>query len=274
MFYILLSTILFGLLDSLWGLTINKYGHFDTLFHRTIISVTILIIFSLVINGFTWDFLMILLSILSGIVSFLGVYSLTKAFAISGTISIVVLNIVTILIGQLVSLLLFKSDIDVTIYILQIIFSILIISLLNNFSLKVNKGLKLGLISSLCFGFSYPLLGIPIDILGNVQTTLIQEFTVFLCIILWGLGQNKLQFKKEIILKKEILSLGIITSVCLLLYFYSYTILPVYKVNLISNFYPVSAIIFSYFLFKDRISKIQFIGVFLSLLLLIHLSLF
>ena len=274
MFYILLSTILFGLLDSLWGLTINKYGHFDTLFHRTIISVTILIIFSLSLIEFTWDFLMTLLSILSGIVSFLGVYSLTKAFAISGTISIVVLNIVTILIGQLVSLLLFKSDIDVTIYILQIIFSILIISLLNNFSLKVNKGLKLGLISSLCFGFSYPLLGIPIDILGNVQTTLIQEFTVFLCIILWGLGQNKLQFKKEIILKKEILSLGIITSVCLLLYFYSYTILPVYKVNLISNFYPVSAIIFSYFLFKDRISKIQFIGVFLSLLLLIHLSLF
>ena len=274
MFYILLSTILFGLLDSLWGPTINKYGHFDTLFHRTIISVTILILFSLVINGFTWDFLMILLSILSGIISFLGVYTLTKAFSISGTISIVVLNIVTILIGQLVSLLLFKSDIDVTIYILQIIFSILIISLLNNFSLKVNKGLKLGLISSLCFGFSYPLLGIPINVLGNVQTTLIQEFTVFLCIILWGLSQNKLQFKKEIILKKEILSLGIITSVCLLLYFYSYTLLPVYKVNLISNFYPVSAIIFSYFFFKDRISKIQFIGVFLSLLLLIHLSLF
>ena len=274
MFYILLSTILFGLLDSLWGPTINKYGHFDTLFHRTIISVTILIIFSLSLIEFTWDFLMILLSILSGIVSFLGVYTLTKAFAISGTISIVVLNIVTILIGQLVSLLLFKSDIDFTIYILQIVFSILIISLLNNFSLKVNKGLKLGLISSLCFGFSYPLLGIPIEVLGNVQTTLIQEFTVFLCIILWGLSQNKLRFKKEIILKKEILSLGIITSVCLLLYFYSYTLLPVYKVNLISNFYPVSAIIFSYFLFKDRISKIQFIGVFLSLLLLIHLSLF
>ena len=274
MFYILLSTILFGLLDSLWGPTINKYGHFDTLFHRTIISVTILIIFSLSLIEFTWDFLMILLSILSGIVSFLGVYSLTKAFSISGTISIVVLNIVTILIGQLVSLLLFKSNIDFTIYILQIIFSILIISLLNNFSLKVNKGLKLGLISSLCFGFSYPLLGIPIEVLGNVQTTLIQEFTVFLCIILWGLSQNKLRFKKEIILKKEILSLGIITSVCLLLYFYSYTLLPVYKVNLISNFYPVSAIIFSYFLFKDRISKIQFIGVFLSLLLLIHLSLF
>ena len=96
---------------------------------------------------------MILLSILSGIISFLGVYTLTKAFSISGTISIVVLNIVTILIGQLVSLLLFKSDIDVTIYILQIIFSILIISLLNNFSLKVNKGLKLGLISSLVLGF-------------------------------------------------------------------------------------------------------------------------
>ena len=274
MFYILLSTILFGLLDSLWGPTINKYGHFDTLFHRTIISVTILIIFSLSLIEFTWDFLMILLSILSGIVSFLGVYSLTKAFSISGTISIVVLNIVTILIGQLVSLLLFKSDIDFTIYILQIVFSILIICLLNNFSLKVNKGLKLGLISSLCFGFSYPLLGIPIEVLGNVQTTLIQEFTVFLCIIIWGLSQNKLRFKIEMILKKEILSLGIITSVCLLLYFYSYTLLPVYKVNLISNFYPVSAIIFSYFLFKDRISKIQFIGVFLSLLLLIHLSLF
>ena len=274
MFYILLSTILFGLLDSLWGPTISKYGHFDTLFHRTIISVTILIIFSLALKEFTWDFLMILFSILSGIISFLGVHTLTKAFSISGTISIVVLNIVTILIGQLVSLLLFKSDIDVTIYILQIIFSILIISLLNNFSFKVNKGLRLGLMSSLCFGFSYPLLGIPIEVLGNIQPTLIQEITVFLCIILWGLSQNKLQFKKGILLKKEILSLGIITSVCLLLYFYSYTLIPVYKVNLISNFYPISAIIFSYFLFKERITKIQFIGVFLSLFLLIHLSLF
>ena len=274
MFIVVLSTILFGLLDSLWGPTINKYGHFDTLFHRTIISVFALIIFSIITTKFYWDFLMILVSIISGIISFFGVISLTKAFSISGTISIVFLNTITILTGQLVSLLLFKNMINIPIYTFQILFSILIIVLLNNFSFRVNKGLKLGLVSSLCFGISYPLLGMPIEVLGNVQPTLIQEFTVFLCIILWGLSQNKLKFKKEIILKKEILLLGIITSVCLLLYFYSYTLLPVYKVNLISNFYPVSAIIFSYFLFKERISKIQFIGVFLSLLLLIHLSLF
>lgn len=274
MIFIVLSTILFGLLDSLWGPTINKYGHFDTLFHRTIISVTFLIVFSVIVIEFTWDFLMILLSILSGIVAFFGVYTLTKAFSISGTISIVVLNVVTILVGQLFSLLFFKSDINLPIYTLQILFSILIIALLNNFSLKVNKGIKLGLLSSLCFGFSYPLLGIPIEVLGNVQSTMIQESSVFLCIILWGLNQRKLQFKKGLIFKKEILSLGIITSICLLLYFYSYTLLPVYKVNLISNFYPVSAMIFSYFFFKERINKIQFIGVILSLLLLIHLSLF
>ena len=274
MIFIVLSTILFGLLDSLWGPTINKFGHFETLFHRTIISVTILIIFFVIVSEFTWDFLMILLSILSGIIAFFGVYTITKAFSISGTISIVVLNVVTILVGQLFSLLFFKSEIILPVYTLQILFSILIIALLNNFSLNINKGIKLGLVSSLCFGFSYPLLGIPIKVLGNVQSTMIQESSVFLCIILWGLSQNKLQFKKEIILKKEILLLGLITSICLLLYFYSYTLLPVYKVNLISNFYPVSAMIFSYFIFKERITKIQFIGVVLSLLLLIHLSLF
>ena len=274
MSYILFSTILFGLLDSLWGPTIIKFGHFETLFHRTIISVTILILFSSTVTEFTWDFSMILLSVLSGIVAFFGVYTLTKAFSISGTISIVVLNVVTILFGQLFSLVFFKNDLNLPVYLLQILFSILIIALLNNFSLKVTKGIKLGLLSSLCFGFSYPLLGIPIEVLGNVQSTVIQEFSVFLCIILWGLNQHKLQFKKEIILKKEILSLGIITSICLLLYFYSYTLLPVYKVNLISNFYPVSAMLFSYFIFKERITKNQFIGVALALLLLIHLSLF
>ena len=273
MSYILFSTLLFGLLDSLWGPTINKFGHFDTLFHRTIISVTILILFSVTFTEFIWDFSMILLSVLSGIVAFFGVYTLTKAFSISGTISIVVLNVVTILFGQLFSLLFFKSDLNLPVYILQILFSILIIALLNNFSLKVTKGIKLGLLSSLCFGFSYPLLGIPIEVLGNVQSTMIQELSVFLCIILWGLNQKKLSFKKELVLKKEILSLGIITSICLLLYFYAYTLLPVYKVNLISNFYPVSAIMFSYFIFKERITKIQFIGVVLSLLLLIHLTL-
>ena len=274
MIFIVLSTILFGLLDSLWGPTINKFGHFDTLFHRTIISVTILIVFSVIVTEFNWDFLMILVSIISGILSFFGVYTLTKAFSISGTISIVVLNVVTILIGQSVSLLLYKNDLNLPIYTLQILFSILIIALLNNFSFNVNRGLKLGLVSSLCFGISYPLLGIPIEVLGNVQPTMIQEFSVFLCILLWGISQNKLTFKKEIILKKEILLLGLITSICLLLYFYAYTLLPVYKVNLISNFYPVSAIIFAYFLFNERISKTQLVGVVLSFLLLIHLSLF
>ena len=274
MIFIVLSTILFGLLDSLWGPTINKFGHFDTLFHRTIISVTILIVFSVIVTEFNWDFLMILVSISSGILSFFGVYTLTKAFSISGTISIVVLNVVTILIGQSVSLLLYKNDLNLPIYTLQILFSILIIALLNNFSFNVNRGLKLGLVSSLCFGISYPLLGIPIEVLGNVQPTMIQEFSVFLCILLWGISQNKLTFKKEIILKKEILLLGLITSICLLLYFYAYTLLPVYKVNLISNFYPVSAIIFSYFIFKEKISKTQLVGVVLSLLLLTQLSLF
>ena len=274
MIFIVLSTILFGLLDSLWGPTINKFGHFDTLFHRTIISVTILIVFSVIVTEFNWDSLMILVSISSGILSFFGVYTLTKAFSISGTISIVVLNVVTILIGQSVSLLLYKNDLNLSIYTLQILFSILIIALLNNFSFNVNRGLKLGLVSSLCFGISYPLLGIPIEVLGNVQPTMIQEFSVFLCILLWGISQNKLTFKKEIILKKEILLLGLITSICLLLYFYAYTLLPVYKVNLISNFYPVSAIIFSFFLFKERISKTQLVGVVLSLLLLTQLSLF
>lgn len=274
MIYLILSTIFFGLLDSLWEPTINKFGHFETLFHRTIISITILIILSIIVTEFTWDFKMILISTLSGIISFFGIYSLTKAFSISGTINIVVLNVVTILIGQFSSLLLFESKINTPIYSLQILFSILIISLLNNFSTKVNKGLKLGLISSLCFGFSYPLLGIPIKVLGNVQSTVIQESTMFLCIIIWGLNQKKLRFKKELIFKKEIIHLGIITSICLLLYFYSYTLIPVYKVNLISNFYPVSAIIFSYFLFKERITRTQLIGVFLSLILLIHLSVF
>lgn len=271
--YILLSTILFGFLDALWKPLIDELGHHKTLIHRTLLTTAGIGIYFLFTEIWVGDWRMILWTIGSGIIAFFGLYFLTKAFQTAGTISVVFLNVCTILVGQLSSRLLFDESIQLALYTIQLVGSVFVVFLLNNFRFKIQKGLWYGLGASLCFGIAYPLMGISIPVLGNLQATLIQEFTVLLCIVCMVFMQGGIRLEPQIFVNTKLLILVFCTCVSLILYFYSYTVYPIYKVNLISHFYPVAALLTAFIWFKEKPSVFQWLGVFLSIGLLFSLGL-
>lgn len=271
MIYILISTILFGFLDALWKPIIHQHGHVQTLLHRTVLTTLLIGLCFFVSSEIILDYGMIAWTVLSGLLAFMGLFYLTKAFQTSGTSIIVFLNIVTVLISQFTALILFEENIDQAVYLAQLGGSCLAIIALNNFSIKLDKGIKYGLIASLCFGVAYPIMGIPIPVIGNLQASFIQELTVLVMIFILAFKHGDLHFNRSIFSDQKILLLAGLTCISLLLYFYAYTLLPIYKVNLIANFYPVSALAIAYFLFKEKIRPTQYLGIFIAILVLLSL---
>lgn len=271
MIYILSSTIIFGFLDALWKPIIDQYGHIQTLLHRTVLTTLLIGLCFIVSNTFILNYEMIAWSVLSGLLAYFGLFYLTKAFYSAGTSIIVFLNIITVLISQFTSLFLFEENINTSIYLAQVGGSCFAIVALNKFSIRLSKGIRFGLIASLCFGIAYPIMGIPIPVIGNLQATFFQEFTVLLMIMILALKERNFYFKRSIFLEYKILLLAGLTCTSLLLYFYAYTVIPIYKVNLISNFYPVSAMATAYFLFNEKIEPIQYVGIIIAILVLLSL---
>jgi len=60
--------------------------------------------------------------------------------------------------------------------------------------------------------------------------------------------------------------LSLLSSIAVVLFFYSYTVLQVYKVNLISNFHPIGGMVIAVILFKEHLSKYQILGVISSII--------
>lgn len=264
---IILATILFGVLDSFWRPLILDNGHLKVLLHRTILTVLIFILFKIAISEpFVWNYNMIFLTVLSGIIATVGLYSLTKAFQLINTSTVVFLNIFTLLFGQLFSFIFFGETLEVDLYSIELILSIFTILLLNQGSFKLSKGIKFGLVASFCFGLAYPLMGIPIKVLGSFNSSFIQEIVVLMGVTLMSAINKETSLDFSFFKSPLLILLSLFTVVALILHFNSYESYPVYKINMISNFYPVVALISSVLLYKEKIGLIQFFGALLAMI--------
>jgi drug/metabolite transporter (DMT)-like permease len=274
MILIILSTVLFGFLDSLWRPLIHEKGLSNVLVHRTLLtSLFIIVVFMCSQEAFVFNTKMILITILCGGVSFVGLLSLTKAFSLEKTASVVFLNVFTLLVGQITSYLLFDQEIPLSKYILQIALAILSIILINEDGFRLSKGIRFALIASFSFGVAYPLMGVPILELGSLQATMIQELTVLLLVLLNFFIFGSIKIEIKLFYHSKILLLSTCTTISLILYFLAYNYLTVYKINLVANLYPVIALLSAAVLFKERLTKKQYVGTFVALIATIVLFL-
>ena len=81
---------------------------------------------------------------------------------------------------------------------------------------------------------------------------------IFLC---FGYYIKKIRIDFKIYFDIKILALSVLSAFAVILFFYSYTVIEIYKVNLISNFHPVGGMIVSIILFGERLTKYQILGV-------------
>lgn len=256
------GVLLFGIADALWRPSILQHGQHKVLLHRTVLTTLLLGLFWLVdTQHFTINIPMIGVATLSGVIAGFGLYFLVKAFRFETTSNVLFLNVFTLLISQLFSYILFQESIQWKYYPIQIGISILTVLCFNGFNFTLRKGLVYGLIASICFGIAYPLAGIPIKEIGFKTTIFIQEITILAMFLGFGYFIKKTKIDFKIYFDIKILALSILSASAVILFFYSYTVIDIYKVNLISNFHPVGGLIVSMIVFDERLSKYQILGV-------------
>lgn len=257
----ILGVFFMGITDALWRPCILIHGHVKILLHRTLLTTLLLGIY-FVSSGPTnqINMPMIALAILSGLIAGVGLFSLVKAFKTETTTNVIFLNIFTLLISQIVSFILFKEVIQWKYYCIQIGLSIFTIVCFNGFNFKLRKGIKHGLLACLCFGIAYPLAGIPIEKIGYQSTIFVQEVTILILFLCIGYYTKKMKIDLKIYYDIKIILLVFLSTMAVILFFYSYTILEVYKVNLISSFHPIGGMLLSVIVFKEQLSKYQILG--------------
>ena len=262
-----LGVLFFGFADALWRPSVLHHGLHKVLLHRTVLTTLILGLYLLLdIQHFKFNIPMIGVGILSGVIAGFGLYFLAKAFSLETTTNVLFLNIFTLLIAQLFSFILFKETIQWKYYPIEIGLSILTVLCFNGFDFKLRKGLIYGLLASICFGIAYPLAGVPIKEIGFKTTIFIQEITVLTMFFCFGYFIKKTKIDLKIYLDIKILALSVLSAIAVILFFYSYTVIEIYKVNLISNFHPVGGMIVSIILFDERLTKYQILGVVSSII--------
>ena len=262
-----LGVLFFGFADALWRPSVLHHGLHKVLLHRTVLTTLILGLYLLLdIQHFKFNIPMIGVGILSGVIAGFGLYFLAKAFSLETTTNVLFLNIFTLLIAQLFSFILFKETIQWKYYPIEIGLSILTVLCFNGFDFKLRKGLIYGLLASICFGIAYPLAGVPIKEIGFKTTIFIQEITVLTIFLCFGYFIKKTKIDLKIYLDIKILALSVLSAIAVILFFYSYTVIEIYKVNLISNFHPVGGMIVSIILFDERLTKYQILGVVSSII--------
>ena len=256
-----------GITDALWRPCILIHGHVKILLHRTLLTTLLLgIYFISSAPTFQINIPMMGLALLSGLIAGVGLYFLVKAFKTETTTNVIFLNIFTLLISQIVSFILFKEVIQWKYYCIQIGLSIFTIICFNGFNFKLRKGIKHGLLACLCFGIAYPLAGIPIEKIGYQTTIFIQEVTILILFFCIGFYTKKMKIDLKIYYDIKIISLILLSTTAVILFFYSYTILEVYKVNLISSFHPIGGMLLSVIVFKEHLSKYQILGAISSII--------
>ena len=270
MIFVLLATIFFGVSDSFWKPILDSHSVIPAMKIRTIISSFVLILITLIFGkldqGSLYEYSTAIVPSLLSATAFI---CLVKAFKKSSVSVVITINSLTLIVAQVTAFILFHEVVNFFNYSLVLVLIITSIFLLNGGKLKFNKGIKFAVIASILFGISYPLLSIPSNTIGSFQTGVIQELVLLisLFIVSWlspteRSTPNNIDYFKNINI--YIVALGAALGISLL--FYSYTILPVYQVQLICSFVPVIALIISGMVFKERLTKIQKVGVTASLI--------
>lgn len=269
----ILGVICFGITDALWRPNVLRYGYLKVLLHRTLLTTVLLAgFFFLNHKNQHYDLSMVCVAVLSGGIAGAGLYFLVKAFQTESTSNILFLNIITLLVSQLSSLLLFDDSLDWLLYLTQLSLSVLAVLCFNQFKLKIRKGLQFGVLASICFGVAYPLAGVPIERIGHSVTIFCQELVILCGFLILSYFKKTLVVDFKIYSDFKIIALSILSTIAVILFFYSYTLIEVYKVNLISNFHPVGGLLVSMIFFRERLSFFQWSGVVISMLTCILIS--
>ena len=189
----LISMLSFGTSNALWRKPVGKLVVEEAIVYRTIFSLLFFIVLLFVIgdkavetNGLVWGINIWLFTFIISCLSYFGLFFYNKALKYSSTGLVVIVVTTSYLFGQFTSFVLL-GEVPTKGYVLPFMLfvaAIVISDYPSVFKLKLSKGVGYGLLASLFWGITLPLLSIPSKQLGYVKTGLVLEVSVMLMSLL------------------------------------------------------------------------------------------
>ena len=261
--YQLISMFSFGTGNVLWKLPQKSFGVFKIIVLRTSVSVTLiggLAFFTSTFKGNLYEWI---IAIIISAISFLGLlfYNLSiKYSTVSQSITIISMGAVF---GVITSAIAYS---EVTKWNLWLSLLIIVIGLffLENKKpiLNWSKGSYYALLAAFFLGTTFALFRIPAKALGEVNFSLVLEFTVLSCALVGLFFQKRMKYEFYPTIRTYLIiaAIGILGFLGVLFYNLAVTIVDVSVLSVMGAFTPVISIGVSLVILKERFKPIQYIG--------------
>lgn len=268
-FFGFIAMLGFGLGNALAKIPIQKIGSEKTIFYRNVI-VSILLFITLLLFGqaavFSTKYILIALLIAAlGYIPLLFFYKalnfgkvgVISPVANSSTIFTIILSI--IFFHEKISL---GQGFSIAIILLGIVLISLDIKDLKNSQIfKVSSGVPYALITSVLWGLVFFLWKIPVNVLGPILTSFIIEFGTMLCSVVYVIYKKHNFQRPDIRIFKYILFMSLGGALGSLFYNMGIKKADVSIVAAITFANPLVATLYGKFVFKEKLSKLQYLAI-------------
>ncbi|MCT4587770.1 MAG: DMT family transporter [Carboxylicivirga sp.] len=272
-----LSMLSFGFSNALWRRPVGKMVVEEAIIYRTIFSLSFFVILLFTIDEkstitieSTWGLNIWLFAFIISCISYFGLFFYNKALQYSTTGLVVIVVTTSFLFGQFTSFVLL-GEVPTKGYILPFLLFIIAIVLSDYpsiYKLKLSKGVGYGLLASMFWGITLPLLSIPSKQIGYIKTGLVLEISVMLMSFLSLHIYHKKRmsyrvFKTDI---RFFILLGLLAGCGVLFNNLSYTKISVYIASSISSSTHLISIIAAWIMFKEKLKPYQYLAAIVSVL--------
>ena len=265
----IISMFSFGMSNALWRKPINKLIAEEAIVYRTVFTIlffSILLMFlgetTFMVSEKAFGMNMWVFTFLVSCLSYFGLFFFNKALKCASTGFVVIVTTTTFLFGQFTAFFILEESPEL-LYLLAFglfLFSIVLADYKSFIKLKFSKGIVYGLLASLFWGVTFPLLSIPSKALGYIQTGLILEISVMAMSLLslYLIQKKRVNFSHFKAHLKFFVLLGFFAGNGVLFNNLSYTKIPVYIAGAISSSTHFVTIFIAWVLFKEKIKPHQF----------------
>ncbi len=273
-----ISMLSFGFSNALWRKPINKFIVEEAIIYRTIFSILFFSILFFVHDeslitiekNEIWGLNIWIFSFFISCLSYFGLFFYNKALKYSSTGLVVIVVTTSYLFGQFTSFVLLKEkpSSGYVLAFLLFVLAIVVSDYHSIFKLKLSKGVFYGLLASLFWGVTLPLLSIPSKQIGYVKTGLVLELSVMLMslVSLYIVHKKKVCFKRMHSELVYFILLGLLAGCGVLFNNLSYTKIPVYIASSISSSTHLISIFAAWILFKERLKGHQYLAAIISVI--------
>lgn len=268
-FFAVIAMLGYGFGNALAKVPVQKIGSERTIFYRNVmVSVLLFVIFLFFSHNATFSAKYILIALLIAVIGYIPLLFFYKALNIGkvGLVSPVANSSMAFTV--LFSIIFFHESISFgqAVAIILIILGIILISLdprdlKNSKLLKISSGLPYALITSLLWGLVFFLWKIPVSILGPILTSLVIEFGTMICSVVYIYIVKKDFQRPDNKILKYILFMSLGGALGTLFFNMGIEKTNVSIVSPIASGAPLIATLYAKLVFKEKLSKLQYLAI-------------